>query len=268
MPERQPPGFALADQESADNNYEIRRNVLLSFHAHEDSATESGDIDVTEFERLVQNTLDELDVGQEDQRAIKRYLALLRGKHQPSYEHSLQVGLTAREIARHLQLDEKALLIAGLLHDIGKVLVPESTLTRTVGWSDEDKQEMDDHVVDGVELLRGRFDFSAEVIARHHQWQERPYPAELPPPLRDWDPATMKLIEQYSRLLSLADVYQALGRPNDRFTAAADGSTVLSDEKIKELMFELNPDQQELVGELYQTGVFSLDDHDDLKKAA
>lgn len=267
MPERQPPITAPAEHERTDSNYETRRHILLSFHAHEDSVPESSDINVIEFERLVQTTLDELEVSQEDQRAIKRYLTLLRGKHSPSYEHSLQVGLTAREIARHLQLDEKALLIAGLLHDIGKVLVPESTLTRTVGWSDEDKQEMDDHVVDGVELLRGRFDFSAEVIARHHQFQARPYPAQLPPPLREWDPATLALIEQYARLLSLADVYQALHRPNDRFAEPAENSIGLTDEQIKEQMLTLNPDQHGLIESLYRSGVF-LDESEDLKKAA
>ncbi len=248
----QPPHISQVPEEI--NRAETLPRMLVAIHSRENHIdVENGLEDIAELEQHVQKIFDELEIRTEDQRAIHRYLSLLRGQHEPTYVHSLKVGVLARDIAQHEHGDEKALFMAGLLHDVGKVFVPHETLTKTVGWTAEDKKEMDEHVVDGVELLRGRFDFSAEIIARHHQFQERAYPEELPPQLQDWKPETQALIERYARLLSLADVYQALHRSNDRFTDAG------SEQAIKEKMLTINPDQTELLEQLYQAGIFSVD---------
>lgn len=201
----------------------------------------------------LESVFDELAIVEDQRGGIRKYLDLLRAKHRETYKHSIRVGLSARRIARHLHLDEKALLYAGLLHDVGKSQVPTALLQKTAGWTMEDTAAMDAHVLHSYQLLQGTFDFTAEVVVLHHRFQERKYPEEIPPFLHAYSGETQKLIRTYGRVLALADVYDALHRNNDKF-----GGRPLSGGEIQEQMLRLNPDQTELIEELYKAGVFSV----------
>jgi putative nucleotidyltransferase with HDIG domain len=204
-----------------------------------------------------------LDVARIDppnQEALRAFLGVLRAKEakadegswvSPTYEHCIRVGLLACAIGKFMGVDERALLFAGLLHDIGKALVLMSTLGKTKDWTEEDNREMEGHVTDGFRLLRGRFDFSAQVVSWHHQFQGNYYPKELPKPLHEYSKGTEVTIAMYGRILALADSFDALHRVNFQ-----DGKVrARTDEEIKTLMLERNPDQAVLVGRLYEAGV-------------
>ncbi|MFA5126548.1 MAG: HD domain-containing protein [Patescibacteria group bacterium] len=199
--------------------------------------------------------MDELQIGPDKRQAVQIYLDLIKVKHQGSYEHSLRVGLIARQIAKFMGIDEKALLYAGLLHDIGKAAVPISTLAKTEGWTDQDTALVQGHVKKSYELLRDEFDFTAEVVLRHHLSQAKPYPTELPDYLHKYGEDTVGLIKEYGRVLALADVYDALHRINDKHGV----KRALSGQEIYEQMLVLNPDRTELVEQLYGAGVFTRD---------
>lgn len=228
---------------------------------------EVGETPVTDVERQVQATFEELKIKPEVQRLVNRFLALLRGRHQPSYEDSLQVGLLNRQIARHDGLDESTAFISALLHDIGKALVPQETLEKKVGWTDEDREKMDAHVIHGLELTKDlQLGIVPDIIARSHQFQDRKVPANAPEYTGDWDDDTKALIERSARMLALADVYNALHRPNDRYAKGR----ALTGEEIKAKMLELNPDQVKLIESLYdgEDKIFTTEDVDDLPLAA
>lgn len=205
------------------------------------------------FDEKLEGAFEELAIAEDRRRSIRKYLDLLKEKHRGTYEHSIRVGLMARRIARHRHLDEKALLYAGLLHDVGKSQVPVALLQKTGEWTPEDTAAMDAHVLHGYQLLRGTFDFSAEVVALHHQFQERKYPTEAPPFLHQHSESTRELIRTYGRILALADVYDALHRVNGKFDEHP-----LSGGEVKEQILRLNPDQAELIEELYCAGVFAM----------
>jgi putative nucleotidyltransferase with HDIG domain len=198
---------------------------------------------------------DELQIKKEQQDKISKYLALLELKHKETLYHSIRVGLAAKGIAKHMKLDEKALLYAGLLHDVGKSMVPLSTLSKTEGWTDKDTEAMDEHVAKSYELLRDTFDFSAEIVAQHHLFQAHAYPAKPLQPLHEHTVEIQKAIESDGRILALADVYDALHRVNEKFG----GLKTFSGEQVKEQMLRMNPDQVELIEELYDAGVFTLE---------
>ncbi len=205
------------------------------------------------LEDRVQTDLDELQVVPNKREAIYKYLNLIKDKHQSSYEHSLRVGLIARQIAKFLGIDERALLYSGLLHDVGKTMVPTSTLSKTEGWTPEDTANIETHVENGYKLLRDEFDFTAEVILRHHRFQSRPYPEELPKSQHEYSEDTKALIKEYGRILAMVDVYDALHRINDKHGA----KRALSGEEIRKQMFILNPDRLLLVEKLYAAGIFT-----------
>ncbi|MFA6429703.1 MAG: HD domain-containing protein [Patescibacteria group bacterium] len=208
------------------------------------------------LEDRVTEIFDELHIIEERRNAISALLAPLKLKcavTHDHYEHSLRVAIVVRDIAKYLGLDQKALFYAGLLHDIGKIQTNIQTLGRTDGWSPADALEMTSHPMDGYRTLRGRFDFTAEVIVRHHQFQGNRYPEEPPPLLHEYSGATLATIMRYARILALADVYDAFHRVNSR-----DGiARILTGEEIKAGLLKANEDEHDLIERLYTAGILT-----------
>lgn len=208
-------------------------------------------MNIVQLDRELEETMDELKIDNDKKSSAINFLTVLKEKSEPTYTHSIRVGLLARRIARFMHLDEKALFFAGIFHDLGKSTIPLSTLHKTGGWTDQDTELMKSHVMVSWQLLRDKFDFSADIVLWHHRFQKNPYPVELPKLLHSYSEGTKVLIQEYGRVLAIADVYDALHRQNDKF-----GETRgLSDEQIREKMFEFNPDRRELVKELYNVGI-------------
>jgi putative nucleotidyltransferase with HDIG domain len=207
------------------------------------------------LEERLKQTFDDLQITHRRRREIRTFMDVLKAKDLGTYEHSIRVGLLMRAIARFMHLEQKAALYPGLLHDIGKSLTDLKTLQKTEGWTPEDSAEMVPHVIDGYRLLRGRFDFSADVMLWHHQFQSKVYPAEIPAPLRSYNTGTKVLIPFFGRLLALADQFDATHRLNDRFEA----DEMRIGEWIKKQMIERNLDQSVLVQELYDASIFTTE---------
>lgn len=170
------------------------------------------------------------------------------------YDHTLRVALLCVEVAKFMHLDQKALLYAGLLHDVGKIQVPAETLGKTSGWTEKDTQNIRPHVMDGYKMIRGRFDFTAEVILHHHRFQANGYPVIVPHELHPHCLGSQTLIIMYGRILALCDQFDAFHRINDH----GGKITVPTGESIKTLMFKANPDQRVLLDEFYREGIFTL----------
>ncbi len=204
---------------------------------------------MNEIEETVRLRLRAVGVTDEDAAAVFAFLSPLGSKRAPGefhLRHSYRVGLLAADIAAHLHIDERALLLAGLLHDVGKALVPACTLAATRAWTAEDQASMEQHVTDGFRMLRDRFDFTAHVIAQHHRFQARGYPKELPAALHPFSEATLAKAELYARVLAVADVYDALHRVNSATAGAA-----LSEEQIRERLVAAHPSEAETITGLY-----------------
>mgnify|MGYP001614102977 FL=1 len=200
---------------------------------------------------------DELGISDTNKMLIASLLTPLRDKSpvtQFHYLHSLRVGLLARQIGRFIHHEEKPLLFAGALHDLGKCQTPLHILGRTDTWSEEDQHVIEQHVMDGYRLLRGRFDFSAEIMLWHHRFQEHGYPQEFPPFLHYYRESMKLLIREYGRIVALADVYDALHRIDGKFGKKKE----LTGEEIKENMLIFNPDRKRLVLALYDADIFSI----------
>lgn len=195
---------------------------------------------------------DRVGVSRSTQTSIRHFLRPLEIKNRATHDHSARVGLVGSALADMMHLDPKVLLIAGQLHDLGKIQTPLSTLDKTEGWTQADTRLIMRHVVDGYRMVRDEFDFSAEVILWHHRFQSKGYPAQLPPPLHGYSRGTRVMIPFYGRLLSLCDCYDAFHRINDKH-----GGEKLDGGKIKALMLKSNPDQRRIVEEAYEHKVFT-----------
>jgi diguanylate cyclase (GGDEF)-like protein/putative nucleotidyltransferase with HDIG domain len=119
--------------------------------------------------------------------------------------HSETVGRYAEMIAAELGLDDERVervKLAGILHDIGKVGVPDPVLQK-VGPLDEDEwDEIQKHCELGSRLLSGAGleDIASWVLAHHERPDGTGYPAGL----------TRSEIPPEARILAVADAYEAM----------------------------------------------------------
>lgn len=195
-----------------------------------------------------------LQISGTNQATLDSFLAPLKSKDVVThfhYLHSLRVALLARQIGHFIHHEEKPLFLAGALHDLGKCQTSLEILGKTGSWTDEDQKAIQQHVLDGYRLLRGCFDITAEIMVWHHRFQENGYPEKLPPFLHQYRETTKLLIREYGRIVALADVYDALHRPNSKFVKGR----VLTGREVRNKMFQLNPDRKKLVEALYGAGI-------------
>ena len=126
-------------------------------------------------------------------------------RDQGTAAHSDTVGRFAGAIARELGLGAELVervRFGGIVHDVGKVGIPDSVL-RKPGWlSDEDWVEMRRHPEIGARILRGaNLDDIGEWVLTHH---ERPDGEGYPNGLSGNE------IPLEARILAVADAYEAM----------------------------------------------------------
>lgn len=119
--------------------------------------------------------------------------------------HSLNVALLNGMQAEWLELsqdDVNTLVLAGLLHDIGKTMIPEEILNAPRRLTEEELAVMRRHPVYSDELLQGKFDDDVRLAARHHH--EKLTGAGYP------DGIMGEEIGFYARITAISDIYDAM----------------------------------------------------------
>ena len=134
-------------------------------------------------------------------------LARLKSRDDYSYMHSVAVCALMVALARQLGFDEPACRqagTAGLLHDIGKALMPLEVLNKPGRLTDAEYQLIRSHPARGHALLlegRGASAETLDVVLHHHErWDGRGYPAGL----------AGSQISQLARMGAVCDVYDAI----------------------------------------------------------
>lgn len=103
------------------------------------------------------------------------WLTHLKKKHEYTALHSLRVCVLALALGRHLGFDPERLNLLGtgaLLHDIGKLRVPNEIIDKPETLTREEFDIMKSHVSHGLDILDGAPGIPAaalEVVGRHHE---------------------------------------------------------------------------------------------------
>lgn len=134
-------------------------------------------------------------------------LARLKGKDDYTYLHSVAVCALMVALGRQLGLKGEQLRdvgMAGLLHDVGKMLIPEEVLNKPGRLTDEEFEQVKQHPVKGWELLQASpniCDIAKEVCLHHHERVDGTgYPDRL----------SGEALTLVSRMGAVCDVYDAL----------------------------------------------------------
>jgi len=207
------------------------------------------------LEEKLEEKFDQFELVKEQRESLRLYLGLVRNRDEETWEHSVRVGLKGAEVAEFTHVIEpKGLFYPGLLHDVGKALVDPKSLKKKKDFGEKDMDELRKHVIYGYRMLRGIHDFSARVLLFHHWFQERGYPRVLPKREIDFSKGTNALVLYCGRLLSVVDFYDAASnRRNEKFVT---GGELPDKEKVRQSLLKFNPDQDYLIGELYNAGIF------------
>lgn len=143
--------------------------------------------------------------------------------------HSKRVSLICESIGKAYSLKEDDLLelkIAGELHDIGKIAIDESILSKTGKLSKSEFAQIKHHPETGYRLLSATSEFSsiADYVFEHHErWDGTGYPKGLKQDTIHWE----------ARVIALADAFDYLisGKHYKRALSVEEAETAISEVK-------------------------------------
>ena len=178
----------------------LHEEVAASGWVHE-TARESARVPVREAEAIVHA----IALTMQQHKGALLPLLELRGSDQYTSVHSINVAVLTMGLAEFLGIAEaqvRELGAAALLHDVGKVLVPDEILNKPGKLTTEETGIVRRHTGDGARLLlRKNKELAAAIAFEHHMRMDgKGYPATH----YRWN------IHPFSRLVSVCDVYDAL----------------------------------------------------------
>lgn len=163
------------------------------------------------LEELVAERTAELDKAMEEiensyRMTLKALVQALETRDLETHGHSERVVTFSLRLGFELGLDKKALRnleLGALLHDIGKIGVPDAILRKPGKLTEEEWNKMRLHPLHGQKILRNIpfLEGAARIVAQHHEkWDGSGYPVGL----RGED------IEIGARIFAVVDAFDAM----------------------------------------------------------
>jgi HD-GYP domain-containing protein (c-di-GMP phosphodiesterase class II) len=156
--------------------------------------------------RVVQEMIEKLELDP----GYMLNLTSVKNYDEYTFNHSVNVGVLAIALGRSVGLSRRQLYVvgqAGMLHDIGKLCVPNEILNKPGALAPEERQRMQSHPVEGFLSIASKQGVSADTIAvtlaayEHHL---NPDGSGYPPP------AAARSVGLLSRLVAIVDRYDAM----------------------------------------------------------
>lgn len=176
-----------------------------------DPEVSSGDIKLLAASASYLSVLLENSSLYDDQQAtfigtLRALTAAIDAKDRYTRGHSDRVAHVTRLLAQAAGLDQatvERMHIAGLVHDVGKIGVPEAVLRKPGRLTDEEFDLIKLHPETGHNILKGipqLADILPGVLYHHERWDGRGYPHNL----------RSDAIPSVARLIALADSFDAM----------------------------------------------------------
>lgn len=168
-----------------------------------DSVANGGSLDMVKVKKSVEPMID--SISRNPDACI--WLARMKQEDQYTYQHSLGASIWAVALGRQLGLpksDLRSLAIGGLLFDVGKLQVDKELLNSDKPLTDEEFQQVRDHVNLGVEMIQGSGLMNQDVIDMITYHHERHDGSGYPKKLRGDD------IPVFARIAAIVDCYDAI----------------------------------------------------------
>ncbi len=177
--------------------------------------------------------------------------------------HSERVALMSKQLAEAAGLDPhtvQRVYLSGLVHDVGKIGVPEAVLTKPGKLTKEEYDLVKMHPETGARILEGirqMQDLIPGVLYHHESWDGNGYPHGLAG--RD--------IPLFGRILGLADAFDAMS--SDRTYRHAMPMHKVLDEVRRCSGIQFDPELADVFIKLdFTTYLNMIESHHDLKRSA
>src|SRR5919107_196710 len=165
----------------------------------------------TYLERMIEQRTEELDGALRScesayHMTLKALVAALETRDQETHGHSERVVNFSLRLGQELGLEKermRSLEFGSLLHDIGKIGVPDAVLRKPAKLTEEEWVRMREHPLHGQKILRGIefLEGAAKVVAQHHEkWDGSGYPLGL----------RGAQIDLNARIFAVADAFDAI----------------------------------------------------------
>lgn len=205
-----------------------------------------------------QTVLSKLNISEPDRQEetyfqVAKALAAMAETHEPYIRgHSERVSLLASNIVAQLGLSAqltRQIKMAAVLHDIGKVAIPDHVLGKAGPLTPAEYSEVKRHPKVAVEIIRqiDYFKGLIPIIEGHHEWYNgRGYPNNL----------KGESIHIGARVLAVADAYDAMTRPRPYRARLGDEEVVQTlkkgagtqwDSQIVEALFKVLERESEML---------------------
>lgn len=159
--------------------------------------------DIEGLRATVQNIVDEIASNP----SVLVHLADIRGLDEYTFAHSVNVCILSVILGMKFGLTELELYelaMGAILHDIGKIVVPESILFKPGPLTTSEMKEMQKHTFYGWQLLKNHPELSLASASVAYQHHERPNGQGYPRNLLD------EQVELYAKIVCVADAYDAM----------------------------------------------------------
>ncbi|WP_374067204.1 HD-GYP domain-containing protein [Paraliobacillus sp. JSM ZJ581] len=142
------------------------------------------------------------------EQVVQSFIVAVEAKDQYTFGHSERVSQYAVALAKQLpEFQEehklKYIRLSGLIHDIGKINIPEQILTKPTKLTEKEYQIIKSHPTFGaqmVEKVEGLEEMKSSVLYHHERWDGKGYPTG----------AEGKEIPIVARILAVADAFDAM----------------------------------------------------------
>ena len=137
---------------------------------------------------------------------VQALAASVDAKDKYTHGHSSRVAAYSREIAKRAgfsETEQDSIYMMGLLHDVGKIGVPDAIINKTGRLTDEEYAVIKTHASVGADILKKITDFPELAIGarwHHERFDGRGYP----------DGLCGTDIPEVARIIAVADTYDAM----------------------------------------------------------
>lgn len=193
--------YKTIEKEKTDNAI---LSVSIGFAVKQDASDDMNEVFMRAEDEMYRHKLSESSSMRS--KTIELIMNSLFEKNNREVQHSKRVSEISEEIAIKLKLSNeeiKKIRIAGLMHDIGKIGIPDNILNKVGKLNNDEWSDIKRHSEVGYRILSSVNEFSevAEYVLEHHErWDGKGYPKSL----------KEKEISLQARIIAVADAYDAM----------------------------------------------------------